>query len=109
MFSLQLDITKYKDIPNDSNVQLRIPRSVSFPCKIRRPTKPATSVHRLTPGDIQVVGALGDSLTAATGSKGISVLDFVRENRGISFSAGKLLSIVGKRKGHNMHRKIVFS
>ncbi|KAM4694182.1 phospholipase B1, membrane-associated [Discoglossus pictus] len=47
-----------------------------------------TSVHKLRPGDIKVVAALGDSLTAAFGANASSILDLTKEWRGISWSIG---------------------
>lgn len=47
-----------------------------------------TSVHRLLPGDIKVVAALGDSLTAAFGAKAGSILSIFTEYRGVSWSIG---------------------
>ncbi|TKS76262.1 Phospholipase B1, membrane-associated [Collichthys lucidus] len=49
-----------------------------------------TSVHELRPGDIKVVAALGDSLTAGNGigSKPNDVLDVLSQYRGLSFSIG---------------------
>ncbi|KAK5852759.1 hypothetical protein PBY51_006602 [Eleginops maclovinus] len=49
-----------------------------------------TSVHELRPGDIQVVAAVGDSLTAGNGiaSSPNNVLDVLRQYRGLSWSIG---------------------
>lgn len=47
-----------------------------------------TSVHRLTPGDIDIVGALGDSLTAANGAFAVDGLQTTLEGRGVSWSIG---------------------
>ena len=47
------------------------------------PTAPATSVHRLRPGDVHVVAALGDSVTTAWVARAR-----LREDRGFSWSAG---------------------
>ncbi|XP_037668950.1 phospholipase B1, membrane-associated [Choloepus didactylus] len=49
-----------------------------------------TSVHRLKPADIKVIGALGDSLTAGNGagSKPLDVLDVLTQYRGLSWSVG---------------------
>ncbi|KAM5125032.1 phospholipase B1, membrane-associated-like [Mantella aurantiaca] len=47
-----------------------------------------TSVHKLRPGDIRVVAALGDSLTAGFGARATSILDVAKEWRGISWSIG---------------------
>ncbi|BFZ11512.1 hypothetical protein BsWGS_14551 [Bradybaena similaris] len=63
------------------------PKNV-FPCRLLSPSPTSpTSVHRLRPGDISVVAALGDSLTTARGaSRGILalLLDYV----GRSWSIG---------------------
>ncbi|XP_054259346.1 phospholipase B1, membrane-associated-like [Macrosteles quadrilineatus] len=61
-----------------------------FPCQtegFRSPERP-DSVHRLRPGDIDVVGALGDSLTAGNGAAASTLLHVYTENRGISWSIG---------------------
>ena len=47
-----------------------------------------TSVHALRPGDINVVAALGDSITAALGAEATSVLGLIYEYRGRSWSVG---------------------
>lgn len=47
-----------------------------FPCNVTagRSDSPPTSVHRLRPGDVRVIGAMGDSLTAANGAMALNVL-----------------------------------
>ncbi|KAK5857601.1 hypothetical protein PBY51_010836 [Eleginops maclovinus] len=49
-----------------------------------------TSVHKLRPGDINVVAAVGDSLTAANGvgAKADNLLLVINEYRGLSWSIG---------------------
>ncbi|XP_013378101.1 PREDICTED: phospholipase B1, membrane-associated isoform X3 [Chinchilla lanigera] len=49
-----------------------------------------TSVHRLKPADIKVIGAMGDSLTAGNGagSRPGNILDVLTQYRGLSWSAG---------------------
>ena len=47
------------------------------------PSSPTTSVHRLRPGDVRVVAALGDSVTTAWVARAR-----LREDRGFSWSAG---------------------
>ena len=68
-----------------------------FPCDTTNTKfshEPPTSVHKLHPSDIQVIGALGDSLTAANGAnvgEGIildGVIQVLREYRGFSWSSG---------------------
>ncbi|XP_076613028.1 phospholipase B1, membrane-associated-like [Chaetodon auriga] len=53
------------------------------------PSSP-TSVHELRPGDIKVVAAVGDSLTAGNGiaSNPNNILDVLRQYRGLSWSIG---------------------
>ncbi|KAI9589407.1 phospholipase B1, membrane-associated-like [Glossina fuscipes] len=46
------------------------------------------SVHRLRPGDIDIVGAIGDSLTAGNGILATNILQVSTENRGKSWSGG---------------------
>ncbi|XP_070597040.1 phospholipase B1, membrane-associated isoform X2 [Erythrolamprus reginae] len=62
-----------------------------IPCSDRNPSNTVpVSVHNLRPGDIKVIGALGDSLTAANGAGASSnnMLDVLVEYRGISWSIG---------------------
>ncbi|XP_029966674.1 phospholipase B1, membrane-associated-like [Salarias fasciatus] len=49
-----------------------------------------TSVHELTPADIKVVAAVGDSLTAGNGiaSSQSNILDVLTQYRGLSWSVG---------------------
>ena len=47
-----------------------------------------TTVHRLTPKDIQIVAALGDSTTSGFGARSSSLIDLFVEFRGISWSIG---------------------
>jgi len=46
-------------------------------------------VHRLRPGDIDVVGAMGDSLTAGSASAAANLVEIIIENRGMSWSGGE--------------------
>uniref|UniRef100_A0A087YKL9 Phospholipase B1, membrane-associated n=1 Tax=Poecilia formosa TaxID=48698 RepID=A0A087YKL9_POEFO len=60
-----------------------------FSCNNLAPSESQpTSVHMLRPSDIQVVAALGDSLTAGTGAKSNSILDLNTEYKGVSWSIG---------------------
>lgn len=54
----------------------------------KRSETPPTSVHCLRPGDIDVIGALGDSLTAGNGIMANNILQIIVENRGVSWSIG---------------------
>ncbi|KAG7239707.1 hypothetical protein INR49_028643 [Caranx melampygus] len=62
-----------------------------MPCKDLSPSESTpTSVHELRPGDIKVVAAVGDSLTAGNGiaSSPSNILDVLRQYRGLSWSIG---------------------
>ncbi|XP_065360336.1 phospholipase B1, membrane-associated [Calliphora vicina] len=54
----------------------------------KRSAEPPTSVHRLRPGDIDIIGAMGDSLTAGNGIFANNILHAIQENRGASWSIG---------------------
>ncbi|XP_038123562.1 phospholipase B1, membrane-associated-like [Cyprinodon tularosa] len=62
-----------------------------MPCEDLSPSPSVpNSVHELRPGDIKVVAAVGDSLTAGNGiaSSPNNVLDVIRQYRGLSWSIG---------------------
>lgn len=67
---------------------------MTFPCINRtapgvgRSVERPTSVHRLRPGDIDVIGAMGDSLVAGNGALEEWALGTMIENRGVSWCAG---------------------
>jgi hypothetical protein len=62
---------------------------MEFPCHYLQPSAYSpTSVHRLRPGDIDVIVALGDSITAGTGAMADDIFEVANEYRGISFSIG---------------------
>lgn len=69
-----------------------MPENLGYPCpdkNLWRSEKPPRSVHELRPGDIDVVAALGDSLTAANGAMTDNLYEVIfRENRGVSWSIG---------------------
>ncbi|XP_077989701.1 phospholipase B1, membrane-associated-like [Glandiceps talaboti] len=75
----ELEIPELPDLPS---------APLTFPCGPITSNGPATSVHALTPADIKVVGAMGDSLTAANGAGAQTIVGSLREYRGISFSIG---------------------
>ncbi|XP_054258896.1 phospholipase B1, membrane-associated-like [Macrosteles quadrilineatus] len=68
-----------------------LPPDLEFPCppwtRVRSPERPS-SVHHLRPGDIDVVGALGDSLVAGNGALEEYALGTIIEYRGVSWCAG---------------------
>jgi phospholipase B1 len=62
---------------------------LDFPCTdiAPSPTVP-TSVHKLRPADIKYIGAIGDSLTAASGANALTLIGMLFNNRGVSWSMG---------------------
>lgn len=46
------------------------------------------SVHKLRPGDIDVIASMGDSLTAGVGIFASNILHLLVENRGVSAAGG---------------------
>nr|XP_031846649.1 phospholipase B1, membrane-associated-like [Nomia melanderi] len=72
------------------NTQKRVPPTVPFPCNVtggRSPQVP-TSVNRLRPGDIDMIGSMGDSLTAGNAIFAIKPLELIVENRGVAATSG---------------------
>ncbi|XP_072392586.1 phospholipase B1, membrane-associated-like [Diabrotica undecimpunctata] len=71
-----------------------ISNSVPFPCSnvtrygLGRSRSVPTSVHQLLPGDIDIIGALGDSLVAGNGAMEEYALGTLIEHRGVSWCAG---------------------
>jgi len=65
--------------------------SPDFPCKYRRRSyPPPNSVHRLQPGDIDIVAALGDSIIGSTSALAPNIFHTVNQYRGVSFAIGGL-------------------
>ncbi|XP_076397697.1 phospholipase B1, membrane-associated-like isoform X2 [Megachile rotundata] len=71
-------------------LQEELPPDVPFPCNVTdgRSTKVPDSVHRLRPGDIDVIAAIGDSLTAGAGILATNLLQVAIENRGVAAAIG---------------------
>ncbi|XP_043681642.1 phospholipase B1, membrane-associated-like [Vespula pensylvanica] len=71
-------------------IQEPIPQNVSFPCDVKgwRSSETPTSVHRLKPGDIDIIASMGDSLSAGTGIFAESFLHLFIDNRGVSAAGG---------------------
>lgn len=62
--------------------------TIKFNCSVFKDTIKTQTVHQLRPSDIRVIGALGDSLTAAAGANAATSLGLLIENREISWSMG---------------------
>lgn len=60
----------------------------SFDCSVERSHKKPTSVHKLRPADIDVIAAIGDSLTAGMGIYSRTILTIFTQYRGHSFTMG---------------------
>ncbi|KAG5672555.1 hypothetical protein PVAND_002673 [Polypedilum vanderplanki] len=71
-------------------LQDKFPDNMPFPCDIRigKSREQPKSIHKLRPGDISVVGALGDSLTCSTGAMAERMMELSMENRGLAWSIG---------------------
>ncbi|XP_012283870.1 phospholipase B1, membrane-associated-like [Orussus abietinus] len=70
--------------------QKSIPHEIPFPCDVRhgRSLVRPDNVHRLRPGDIDVIGGLGDSLVAGSGALEEFAVGTFIEARGVSWCAG---------------------
>ncbi|XP_056640507.1 phospholipase B1, membrane-associated-like [Diorhabda sublineata] len=87
-------VIKYPQRKSSLRVQPYFPKSIPFPCTNitkngfgRSPTVP-TSIHKLRPGDIDIIGALGDSLVAGNGALEEYAFGTIIEHRGVSWCAG---------------------
>ncbi|XP_026276110.1 phospholipase B1, membrane-associated-like [Frankliniella occidentalis] len=81
----------WRVLQSQNRLQPQLGPSVPFPCPLdgqsRSPSRPS-SVHRLRPGDVDVVGAIGDSMTAASGELALGPFDVSLEDRGHAFVTG---------------------
>ncbi|KAJ8911671.1 hypothetical protein NQ315_014030 [Exocentrus adspersus] len=86
-------IIQYPKTSNSIRSQTIFPKTMPFPCAntthlgIGRSIQKPNSVHRLRPGDIDVIGALGDSLIAGNGAMEEWALGTMIEYRGVSWCA----------------------
>ncbi|KAF4533410.1 hypothetical protein B566_EDAN013292 [Ephemera danica] len=79
----------YPSWPSAARVQYQFPAHARLPCDYaQRSASSPTSVHRLRPGDIDVVAALGDSLIAGNGAMEEYAAGTFFEHRGVSWCAG---------------------
>lgn len=75
------------DLESVKPVEKQIESRATLNCQIIQSGTP-TSVHALRPQNIEVLGAVGDSLTAANGAKARSILGLLDECRGVSWAMG---------------------
>jgi len=72
-------------------------------CKFYGPSSTVpTSVHQLRPGDIGIIGSIGDSDTAAFGARASSLATITQEDRDISFTSGTSQDWQGQTSLANM-------
>ncbi|CAL2032370.1 unnamed protein product [Caenorhabditis brenneri] len=64
-----------------------------------------TSVHQLHPSQIDVVAALGDSVSVAQSAKSSSILDIFEQYPGVSFVTGDDVALAEQSTLFNMFRK----
>jgi hypothetical protein len=75
---------------NSERFQQKLHPSTKFPCRIEgfKSSKIPKSVHQLRPGDIDIIAAVGDSLTSATAANSVGLWEVLVENRGLSWCIG---------------------
>lgn len=75
---------------NSERFQIQIPNAKKFPCQTNgfRSKKSPKSVHQLRIGDIDIIAAVGDSLTSATAANSMGLWEVLVENRGLSWCIG---------------------
>lgn len=76
----------------EGKMQNVLPSKVPFPCPLnntRSPTVP-NSVECLRPGDIDIIAAIGDSISAGNGIMSTNAFHMLNEFRGLGFSGGGL-------------------
>ncbi|XP_034185210.2 phospholipase B1, membrane-associated [Osmia lignaria lignaria] len=81
---------KYPVMYSGIRSQPQVPDYVPFPCNVRAGRSPIVpdNVHRLRPGDIDIVGGLGDSLVAGSGALEEFAIGTFIEARGVSWCVG---------------------
>jgi len=71
---------KSQDVP--------LPQNPVTNCEVLTSPSEPTSVHRLMPSDIDIVAAIGDSITAGNGVDADTIFDVILQNRGKSWCIG---------------------
>lgn len=77
-----------RDFKENMSLQKQFPADQKFFCDVSdgRSLVTPTSVHKLKPGDIDIVAAIGDSLTASNGALAENELQVLLEGRGMYIS-----------------------
>ncbi|EFN76147.1 Phospholipase B1, membrane-associated [Harpegnathos saltator] len=75
---------------DSQSTQQIVPDYIPFPCNVTggRSQEVPDSIHELRPGDIDVIAAMGDSLTAGTGIFAHNLFQVIIENRGVAAFGG---------------------
>lgn len=85
-------VIKFPANNSGARTQIFYPNFVQFPCRnvssFGKSKVTPTSVHKLRPGDITVIGAMGDSLIAGNGALEEWAIGTLIEYRGVSWCAG---------------------
>ncbi|XP_068986790.1 phospholipase B1, membrane-associated-like isoform X3 [Bombus flavifrons] len=81
---------RVSQLRNKNKFQDEVPIDVSFPCNVTagRSPKVPESVHHLRPGDIDVIAAMGDSLTIGAAVTSFNIWEVNIEDRSIVGSIG---------------------
>ncbi|XP_068986792.1 phospholipase B1, membrane-associated-like [Bombus flavifrons] len=81
---------RVSQLRNKNKFQDEVPLDVSFPCNVTagRSPKVPESVHHLRPGDIDVIAAMGDSLTIGAAVTSLNIWEVNIEDRSIVGSIG---------------------
>ncbi|XP_076647793.1 phospholipase B1, membrane-associated isoform X2 [Halictus rubicundus] len=89
-FVNRIETRRIDDESSVNNLQDEIPPDVPFPCNVTggRSSEVPTSVDRLRPGDIDIIGGMGDSLTAGNAIFAKNIFEIAIESRGASGSSG---------------------
>ncbi len=86
------------------NLKVNIGRDAAFECgSAKTPDPGPRSIHELQPGDIDIIAALGDSVTAGVGIDSTSLFNLIPGNRGKSWSIGG----DGNLDGTSGHERVV--
>lgn len=87
---LRLSAKRKQHIETKANLQDPFPEDYPFPCdtKAGRSKAVPDSVHKLRPGDIDVIGAIGDSLSTGSGALSTEIGHMFVENRGLTWNMG---------------------
>lgn len=78
----------YLYIKPNATIFDKVIKLMAPPCTGGRSPMVPTSVDKLRPGDIDIIGAMGDSLTAGFGIFGTNLVNMFVENRGASAFGG---------------------